>query len=239
MKELLAYVASLALGGTFLTSGLSKLRDPSGFVLGVLDYKVLPPKLGVLYAGIVPIVEVMAGLGLVVGIWPKVVGLLSAALLFSFLVAVSINLVRGRRIDCHCFGSRQSEPLGGVTVARISALLLCALVVMSRRGGAFPVRAPLDLLPMLMLASALIIGLYLLRAIGERGCVCLRRWLCAWGVVRCGTSFPRAAAEKEMVGWEYMVHGMDLCAPRYSVAHSHCSLWSDAWQNALSLRLEQ
>jgi hypothetical protein len=37
------FIAAVALGFTFLASGVGKLRDHEGFVLAVLDYEVLPP----------------------------------------------------------------------------------------------------------------------------------------------------------------------------------------------------
>lgn len=52
-----AFTASMALGVTFLISSWGKFRDPQGFVLGVLDYQVLPPQLAIPYARLVPLVE--------------------------------------------------------------------------------------------------------------------------------------------------------------------------------------
>lgn len=124
--ESIAFVAAIALGVTFLVSSVGKLRDRGAFVLGVLEYRVLPPPLAMAYGRVLPFVELVCGLALVAGLWPVWAGLLSAALLLSFLVAVAINLARGRRLDCHCFGSQQSEPLGWTTLVRLSVLLVCA-----------------------------------------------------------------------------------------------------------------
>lgn len=161
--EHLSFIAAVALGLIFLASGLSKLQDPKGFVLGVLEYEVLPPRLAIIYGRILPIVEVVTGLALVLGIWPSAAGLLSAALLLSFLVAVIINLARGRRLDCHCFGSR-GEPLGWVAVARLCILLTFTAAVLLWRGDAFLASVPADLVPALLLALGIFVSVSLLSA---------------------------------------------------------------------------
>lgn len=124
-------VAATTLGLTLTVAAISKLRDVRGFGLDVLEYQVLPPALALWYARLLPPVELFCGIGLIVGFWRPVVGVLAALVLASFLIAVSINLARGRALDCHCFGSQSSEPLGGVTIGRLVALLGCATVVVA------------------------------------------------------------------------------------------------------------
>lgn len=162
LTQPVAFIASVALGVTFLISGVSKLRDPGAFLLGVLDYRVLPPRLARLYGRILPFAELVCGLALVAGLWSLIASIFAAALLVSFLLAVTINLARGRRLDCHCFGSRQSEPLGWTTVVRLCVLLACAVLVIGWRGRTLLARPPVDWLPALLLALGALLGLYLL-----------------------------------------------------------------------------
>jgi len=160
--EPVAFVGAIALGVTFLMSSMSKLRHPRAFVLDVLDYRILPPRLARAYGRLLPAAEFVCGLALVAGVWPPGTGVLAGALLMSFLVAVAINLARGRTMDCHCFGSHSSEPLGWTTVVRLCVLLGCAIVAAGWRGRAPLSPLPVDPLPALLVAVGLVIGLYLL-----------------------------------------------------------------------------
>ena len=56
--------------------------------------------------------------------WWGAIGAL--ALLLVFVVGISINLARGRKPDCHCFGQLHSSPAGGKTLARNGALAAVA-----------------------------------------------------------------------------------------------------------------
>jgi methylamine dehydrogenase accessory protein MauD len=43
-------------------------------------------------------------------------------LLLAFIIGISINLARGEKPDCHCFGQLHSEPIGWQTIARNAVL---------------------------------------------------------------------------------------------------------------------
>jgi len=160
----LSWIASFAVGLTFLVSGASKLRTPGPFVLAVLEYRVLPARLARIYGRALPFAEVICGLALVTGLWPVAAGGFAMILFASFLVAVTINLARGRRLDCHCFGSDRGEPIGWTTLLRLGVLLPCAVAAAVGR-GAGPLARPLaDTLPVLLLGVAIALGLHLVGA---------------------------------------------------------------------------
>ena len=58
-------------------------------------------------------------------------------LLVLFVVGISINLARGRKPDCHCFGQLRSAPAGWKTLARNGVLAAVAGFVVweSYEGG--------------------------------------------------------------------------------------------------------
>lgn len=111
-----------------------------------------------------PFVEIGCGFALLLGVSPVVSGGVAAALLLSFLIGVSANLARGRQIDCHCFGSRDSEPLGWRTLVRLAVLLTGTALVIVRPSGGLLV-PPIEPLPAVLLAFGLLLGLYMLRAL--------------------------------------------------------------------------
>lgn len=160
----IGFTGAVTLGAVFAVSGAGKLRDPGGIIRAVMEYRVLPSKLAIVYGRALPPAELLCAGALVSGIWPIVTSAAAGALLLSFMIGVVVNLARGRALDCHCFGSRRAEPLGPVTVIRILVLLLCAGVSAFRGSGLF-VPPPHGALPALFLAAAIVLMLYLVRAI--------------------------------------------------------------------------
>ncbi len=120
---------SLLLGSIFLVSSIPKLRHPKGFVFTVLNYRVLPPSLSTVYALVVPSLECFIGLCLLMGALVCVDGGIIALLLTSYLIAVSVNMARGRALECNCFGALKRRHIGWGLVIQDSVLLLLALAV--------------------------------------------------------------------------------------------------------------
>lgn len=119
------------------------------------------------FGKILPIVEVASGLTFILGVWPRGVGLLSIVLLSSFLVAVAVNIARGRQLDCHCFGTQKGERLGWITVVRLLILLTFAVIIVFNRGPELFAPTPASLVPTSLLLSLLLavgtfLGIYLL-----------------------------------------------------------------------------
>lgn len=112
----------------FVLAGLAKLSSSSEFLQAVSNYELLPERWVSPVAKWLPWLELTAGLLLGVGILTTVAFAL-AAMLLSFSLAVSVNLARGRRIDCGCFGSAAPRRISWGTVGRNLALALLAFLV--------------------------------------------------------------------------------------------------------------
>jgi len=122
-------VLSIALGIVFLASAVPKLRHPKGFVLAVLEYRVLPPRLSWFYARLIPPLEFLMALLLLTGTAVRFAAIVVSVLLLSFIIAIGINLTRGRKLDCHCFGKATRRPIGWRLLLQDAALLGAAIVV--------------------------------------------------------------------------------------------------------------
>ncbi len=119
------------LAAVFLLSAFGKLRDRRAFVTVVLDYQALPPRWARYFAALLPWLEGGLGLMLLFGLGTRLAAGLSGLLLVSFIIAVGVNLARGRKdLNCGCAGARHSQTISGKLIARNVALLLLAMLVM-------------------------------------------------------------------------------------------------------------
>jgi peroxiredoxin len=117
MRLLLAVVFGLA--------GVAKLADRTGSRQAVIDFG-LPTSLATPLGILLPLAElaVAAALILTASAWWGAVGAL--ALLLVFVAVIGLNLARGHKPDCHCFGQIHSAPAGWRTLARNGALATLA-----------------------------------------------------------------------------------------------------------------
>ena len=93
----------IALGLFFVVAALPKVVDPPSFAHMIYNYRLLPGPLVNLAALAMPWAELLMGIALICGIWRRTAESLVGALLVVFVVAISINLLRGNAIDCGCF----------------------------------------------------------------------------------------------------------------------------------------
>jgi putative oxidoreductase len=93
----------IALGVIFVVAALPKIVDPPSFAHMIYNYKLIPWALVKPMALVMPWLELLCGLALILGIWKGTARTIIAALLLTFIIAISINLLRGNAIDCGCF----------------------------------------------------------------------------------------------------------------------------------------
>lgn len=104
MKQWIGLGARLVTGGVWIVAGALKLPDPSGSVRAVRAYDLLPESIVSTVGYALPVVEVVIGVCLVLGLLTRAMGVLSALLLIAFVVGISAAWARGLSIDCGCFG---------------------------------------------------------------------------------------------------------------------------------------
>ena len=113
------------LGVTFIYASYHKILAPAEFAKIVYGYGLFPGPVINLIAVIVPFIELVVGLALIFGIFPRAAALIIIAMLGSFMAAIAINLVRGHEFDCGCFsvGGPQTAATLWFTVVRDLVLL--------------------------------------------------------------------------------------------------------------------
>ena len=96
------------LGFTFIYASFHKIISPADFAKIVYGYGLFPAGLISLIAIIIPFLELVGGLALLLGYYPRSAAVIINGLLLAFIVVLSINLVRGHEFDCGCFSAGQS-----------------------------------------------------------------------------------------------------------------------------------
>jgi uncharacterized membrane protein YphA (DoxX/SURF4 family) len=135
LESALLLVGRLTLAFFFVPASLAKLLDHRAFSRGLRAYDVVPERLVVPLAATLSGVELVLGLALVVGVAPPMAGALAATLLAAFLGAAGVNIVRGRQIDCHCYGVAATTRIGPAIVARDVALMVIAVGITAFGAG--------------------------------------------------------------------------------------------------------
>lgn len=124
-----AQAGQLALGVVFLLAAAPKLRAPGEFVQAVRGYELLPAAMARPVAYALIGVEAALAVALITGRAVGVALPVAIASVLVFMVGVGVNLRRGRRVRCGCFGGA-GEVLSGRTMARLAILLVGATVLL-------------------------------------------------------------------------------------------------------------
>jgi uncharacterized membrane protein YphA (DoxX/SURF4 family) len=93
----------IALGIIFVVAAWPKIVDPPSFAHMIYNYRILPSGLINISALVMPWVELAIGLCLILGVWVRPARWIVTAMLVVFMIAISVNLLRGNAIDCGCF----------------------------------------------------------------------------------------------------------------------------------------
>jgi len=138
LPDLIGLAARLILGVVLIWAGAAKVTNPALSQLAVRAYKLLPYDVAGYVGLALPIIEILVGLLLVVGLltrWSAVVG---GLLMLAFIMGISWAWAHGYSIDCGCFGGggtiAASQTKYPVEILRDAGLVACAawLVVRPR-----------------------------------------------------------------------------------------------------------
>jgi len=139
----------VGLGAVALVAGLAKLSDLPESVRAVRAYQLLPEGLAVLTGNALPLVEVILGVLLVLGLFTRVSAAAFGLMLVAFCIGIGSAWARGLAIECGCFGG------GGVIdpantsyvldLLRDVALITVAAVLVRRPHSRLSLDSALDL----------------------------------------------------------------------------------------------
>jgi len=98
-------ILRLIIGGVLVYASITKIVHPTQFYLTVNEYHLVGKTLSKIIALWLPWIELLAGVGVLAGIW-FLANLRLAQLLFAgFTIILIVTLFRGISTDCGCFGT--------------------------------------------------------------------------------------------------------------------------------------
>ena len=126
LDPIAALALTLLIGWVLVEAGLHKLQDPVLTAANIDEYRLLPEGAGAWIARPLALVEIALAVLALLPLSRVPALVVAAALIAGYGVAITINLLRGRRdIDCGCGGPGQAQRLSVALPVR-NALLVCA-----------------------------------------------------------------------------------------------------------------
>ncbi len=113
----------------FLWSGLTKTFDPNSFAVIIDAFGLIPEAWVMPLAVVLPILELIAGIGLLCDVTGSLT--LISGLLVLFMAILSFGIMLGLDVDCGCFGPEDPEAIAfhGLRTALYRDLLIMVGIV--------------------------------------------------------------------------------------------------------------
>lgn len=129
-------LARLIVGGVWVYAGALKLPDPESSVTAVRAYQLLPADLAETVGHVLPMLEIVIGGCLILGLLTRFAGGASALLQIAFIIGIASVWARGIEINCGCFGDGGPNPDASSQypweIARDLGLLALSLLLVVR-----------------------------------------------------------------------------------------------------------
>ncbi len=109
-------LARLVVGGVWVVAGVLKLPDPAANVRSVRAYRLLPEGVVPVVGHALPVLEILVGACLLLGLLTRAVAVVSGLMLVAFVIGIAAAWSRGLQIDCGCFGGGP-DPSANATAA--------------------------------------------------------------------------------------------------------------------------
>lgn len=130
--QVLAFGLRFVIGITFVAASIGKISDSGKFATVIYGYYLFPGWVINPSAIVLPFVELFSGIALIVGVVPRSALIIISIMLFVFIIAISINLLRGHQFDCGCFSLAETTTVSSAfwLLVRDIALFVCAIYLL-------------------------------------------------------------------------------------------------------------
>ena len=102
-RSVIALLCRVILGVILIYASIDKIVHPAEFAKAIGNYNVLPFGLENLLGIVLPILELLVGICLVLGIMLDGSAIIAAGMMTVFIIALSQAMIRGIDINCGCF----------------------------------------------------------------------------------------------------------------------------------------
>lgn len=100
-------ILRLILGGLFVYAGILKISDPKAFAKVISQYNLVPESLLIIVAFGLPLLEIIAGAGLIFDIKGSLTAI--SAMIIMFIVVLWYGILNNLEIDCGCFSLEEQK----------------------------------------------------------------------------------------------------------------------------------
>ena len=128
----------IILGTVFLWASFGKILEPGDFARSISNYHIVPFGIENIVALILPWLELLIGMGLILGIMVDGSVQISAILLIMFILMIGQAMLRGFNIECGC-GLKEGEMIGLNKILENIVFLGGAYIVMQRKKRFFEI----------------------------------------------------------------------------------------------------
>jgi len=136
LPDLIGLLARLILGVVLVVAGALKVTSPAASARAVRAFQILPYDLAGYVGYALPVVEIVIGLLLVIGLLTRASAVVGGLLMLAFIIGIISAWTRGLTIDCGCFGGggtiAASQTQYGRDVLRDVGLSACAVWLVVR-----------------------------------------------------------------------------------------------------------
>ena len=102
-RSVIALLCRVILGVILVYASIDKIVHPAEFAKSIGNYNVLPFGLENLLGIILPVLELLVGSCLILGIMLDGSAIITAGMMTVFIIALSQAMIRGIDINCGCF----------------------------------------------------------------------------------------------------------------------------------------
>lgn len=130
--ELIFLSIRIIISVIFISSSITKIFNMTSHIAKVRQYKIIPNKVVKTFSILETIIELIASILLIIGLYFKLSAFILIFLLVVYTIAISINLIRGNiNFDCGCGGIVGNHQLSWKLVMRnlLLGYLLYLIVV--------------------------------------------------------------------------------------------------------------
>ncbi len=118
-RPIFVLLSRIILGAVLIIASIDKILHPEAFAKVIGNYNVLPFGLENILAIILPILELFVGCCLIFGIMLDGSAIITAGMMFVFIIALSQAMIRGIDINCGCFKVSVDNGGGNIGYRRI------------------------------------------------------------------------------------------------------------------------